>query len=104
MGYRTIVVGTDGSVTANAAQRAAVTMAKRTKARVVLVCGWDPARTNRPLAEQTLRRAEALSEREALDAMEILVPVVLVASPETRARMSDNSYFTSFISSTSGRR
>ena len=43
MGYRTIVVGTDGSVTANAAQRAAVTMAKRTKARVVLVCGWDPA-------------------------------------------------------------
>ena len=67
MGYRTIVVGTDGSVTANAAQRAAVTMAKRTKARVVLVCGWDPARTNRPLAEQTLRRAEAAVRRENVD-------------------------------------
>ena len=67
MGCRTIVVGTDGSVTANAAQRAAVTMAKRTKARVVLVCGWDPARTNRPLAEQTLRRAEAAVRRENVD-------------------------------------
>jgi len=67
MGYRTIVVGTDGSVTANAAQRAAVAMAKRTKARVVLVCGWDPARTNRPLAEQTLRRAEAAVRRENVD-------------------------------------
>ena len=42
MGYRTIVLGTDGSVTANAAQRAAVAMAKRTRAKIVLVYSWAP--------------------------------------------------------------
>jgi len=67
MGYRTIVVGTDGSVTADAAQRAAVAVAKRTRGRIVLVCAWDAARINRLLALRMVQRAESAVRRENVD-------------------------------------
>jgi nucleotide-binding universal stress UspA family protein/nitrite reductase/ring-hydroxylating ferredoxin subunit len=67
MGYRTIVLGTDGSATANAAQRAAVAVAKRTRARIVLVYAWDPSKMPRPMADQMIRRAEANVRREKVE-------------------------------------
>src|SRR5438132_7068021 len=67
MGYRTIVLGTDGSVTANAAQRAAVAMAKRTRAKIVLVYAWEPQKIPRALAEQILGRAKSTVARENVD-------------------------------------
>jgi nucleotide-binding universal stress UspA family protein/nitrite reductase/ring-hydroxylating ferredoxin subunit len=65
--YRTILLGTDGSVTANAAQRAAVVVAKRTRARIVLVSAWGPPKMTRPVAEQMLRRAESAVRREKVE-------------------------------------
>jgi len=67
MGYRTIVVGTDGSATANAAQRAAVAVAKRTRAKVVLVYVWEQQKLPRALAEQILQRAESAVRRERVE-------------------------------------
>jgi nucleotide-binding universal stress UspA family protein/nitrite reductase/ring-hydroxylating ferredoxin subunit len=67
MGYRTIVVGTDGSATANAAQRAAVAMAKRTHARIFLVYAWDPSKLTRPVADQMIKRAESSVRREKIE-------------------------------------
>lgn len=64
MAYRTIVVGTDGSVTANVAQAAAFRIARAFKAEVVVVTAFQPPRMNRLLAGTVLRQAEGSAARE----------------------------------------
>src|SRR5438046_8192622 len=69
MGYRTIVAGTDGSVTANAAHRAALRLAKRLRAQVVVVCAYQPPRISRPMAEDLMRHALQAAAREGVTAI-----------------------------------
>src|SRR5439155_3527015 len=65
--YRTIVVGTDGSVTATSALRAAVRFATRCKAKLVLVCAFDPPRISRAMAETVLEHAARSARREGVE-------------------------------------
>ncbi len=67
MGYRTIVVGTDGSITASAAQRAAVRFAKRCGAQLLLVCAYDPPRISKRMAQTVLDHAERIARQEGLE-------------------------------------
>jgi nucleotide-binding universal stress UspA family protein/nitrite reductase/ring-hydroxylating ferredoxin subunit len=60
MGYRTIVVGTDGSETAMRAEAWAAKLAKRFRGQLVIVSGFDMERTPR---EQALGVVEAARER-----------------------------------------
>jgi nucleotide-binding universal stress UspA family protein/nitrite reductase/ring-hydroxylating ferredoxin subunit len=69
MGYRTIVSGTDGSVTANAAHRAALRLAKRLRAQVVVVCAYQPPRISRPMGEDLMRHALQAAAREGVTAI-----------------------------------
>jgi 3-phenylpropionate/trans-cinnamate dioxygenase ferredoxin reductase component len=68
MAYRTVVVGTDGSPTANIAQRTATSLARAFGARLVLVTAYDPPRIMRPMAESFLEYAVENSRREGVDA------------------------------------
>jgi 3-phenylpropionate/trans-cinnamate dioxygenase ferredoxin reductase component len=68
MAYRTVVVGTDGSPTANIAQRTATSLARAFGARLVLVTAYDPPRIMRPMAEAFLEYAVENSRREGVDA------------------------------------
>ena len=67
MDYRTIVVGTDGSVTATSALRAAVRFATRCKAKLVLVCAFDPPRISRAMAETVLEHAARSARGEGVE-------------------------------------
>jgi nucleotide-binding universal stress UspA family protein/nitrite reductase/ring-hydroxylating ferredoxin subunit len=67
VGYRTIVLGTDGSVTATGALRAAVRFATRCKAMLVLVCAFDPPRISRTMAETVLEHAARSARREGVE-------------------------------------
>jgi nucleotide-binding universal stress UspA family protein/nitrite reductase/ring-hydroxylating ferredoxin subunit len=60
MGYRTIVVGTDGSDTAQRAEGWAAKLAKRFRAQLVIVSGFDQERTPR---ERALEVVEAARDR-----------------------------------------
>jgi 3-phenylpropionate/trans-cinnamate dioxygenase ferredoxin reductase subunit len=84
MGYRTIVVGTDGSITANTARDAAIRLAKRLRAKLVVVCAWGPPLLTRPMAEslvgyslEAARRAgvEADAEMATEDPADLLLEV-----------------------------
>src|SRR2546430_160504 len=68
MGYRTIEVGTDGSITALAAQQAAARMAKRFRSELVLVTAYDPPRISRTMAEGVLARAQQAVRRDRVEA------------------------------------
>ncbi|CAN5209089.1 hypothetical protein BH20ACT24_BH20ACT24_03120 [soil metagenome] len=67
MGYRTIVVGTDGSVTASIAQQTAARLARRCRADLVLVCGFGPPKITRPMAEGFAARAADAVRREGVE-------------------------------------
>ena len=68
MGYRTIVVGTDGSITAVAAQRTAARLARRLRAELVIVSAYDPPRISRPMGEGLIQRAREAARREKVEA------------------------------------
>lgn len=57
MGYKTLVVGTDGSATAYRAQHKAVGFAKRVGARVVIVCAYGPTGIDESVALESANRA-----------------------------------------------
>src|SRR6266540_3781312 len=67
MGYRKLVVGTDGSVTATAARDAAIRLAKRFRAGLHVVCAYEPPRMNRRMAEDVIRRSLDAASRETAD-------------------------------------
>jgi 3-phenylpropionate/trans-cinnamate dioxygenase ferredoxin reductase subunit len=68
MGYRTIVVGTDGSITATTARDAAIRLAKRLRARLVLVCAWGPPLLTRPMAESLVGHSLEAATRVGVEA------------------------------------
>jgi len=68
MGYRTIVVGTDGSITATTARDAAIRLAKRLRARLVLVCAWGPPLLTRPMAESLVGHSLEAATRLGVEA------------------------------------
>ena len=68
MGYRKLVVGTDGSVTATAARDAAIRLAKRCRAALHVVCAYEPPRMNRQLAGDVIRRSLDAASRQKVEA------------------------------------
>jgi nucleotide-binding universal stress UspA family protein/nitrite reductase/ring-hydroxylating ferredoxin subunit len=68
MGYRTIVGGTDGSVSAGVAQQTAARLAKRLRAQLVLVCAYGPPGISRQVAETTIRNAQLAAREAGVDA------------------------------------
>jgi nucleotide-binding universal stress UspA family protein/nitrite reductase/ring-hydroxylating ferredoxin subunit len=72
VGYKTIVMGTDGSPTATAAQRAAHVLAKRFRSRLVLVSAYTPPKMNRQLAERALRYAQDAARRAGVETAVVL--------------------------------
>jgi 3-phenylpropionate/trans-cinnamate dioxygenase ferredoxin reductase component len=70
MGYRKIVVGTDGSATANVARDAAIRLAKRFRAKLILVSAYEPG--GREKAEAVLNEALAAAKKAKVDAIAAL--------------------------------
>jgi nucleotide-binding universal stress UspA family protein/nitrite reductase/ring-hydroxylating ferredoxin subunit len=69
MGYRTIVVGTDGSITAGVAAQAAARLAKRFRSELVLVTAYGPPSISRPMAESLVEHAKEDARRERVEAV-----------------------------------
>src|SRR6266550_4065914 len=72
MAYRKIVVGTDGSETANVARDAAIRLAKRFRAKLVLVSAYQDPIVKREWAEGVLREALAAAKKAKVDAIAAL--------------------------------
>jgi 3-phenylpropionate/trans-cinnamate dioxygenase ferredoxin reductase subunit len=68
MGYRKLVVGTDGSVTATAARDAAIRLSKRFRAVLHVVCAYEPPRMNRQVAQDVIRRSLDAAARQKVEA------------------------------------
>src|SRR5918996_1783614 len=68
MGYRTIVIGTDGSATSYRAQQKAVRFAKTVGAHLVITCASWPGGVSRPDAVRILAKARASAERYGVTA------------------------------------
>jgi 3-phenylpropionate/trans-cinnamate dioxygenase ferredoxin reductase subunit len=68
MGYRTMVVGTDGSATANVARDAAIRLARRMRAHLVLVCAYDPPRMSAALARTVGEKAKEAARGAGVEA------------------------------------
>src|SRR2546422_4380413 len=84
MGYRTLLVGTDGSITATTARDAAIRLAKRLRAKVIVVCAYGPPSITRVAAESlvesslraaTQNRVEAEAEMAQRDPSELILEV-----------------------------
>ncbi len=69
MAYKTVVVGTDGSITATAARDAAIRLVKRTRGRLVSVSAFGPPRITRQMAEGFVERARRAAERQGVEAV-----------------------------------
>jgi 3-phenylpropionate/trans-cinnamate dioxygenase ferredoxin reductase subunit len=83
MGYRKIVVGTDGSATANVARDVAIRLAKRFKAQLVLVSAYELPHRRREQAEAVLNEAlEAAKKAKvtAIAALQSAAPADLILS------------------------
>jgi nucleotide-binding universal stress UspA family protein/nitrite reductase/ring-hydroxylating ferredoxin subunit len=74
MGYRKIVVGTDGSRTAGVAQAVAVQLAKRYRAELFLVCAYQPPKLSRPMVETAMSRAAGVARRSRVEPTLVLEP------------------------------
>jgi 3-phenylpropionate/trans-cinnamate dioxygenase ferredoxin reductase component len=72
MGYRKIVVGTDGSPTANVARDVAIRLAKRFRAKLVLVSAYEEPLTTRERAEEVLSEALEAAKKAKVDAIAAL--------------------------------
>src|SRR5919112_1077338 len=68
MGYRTIVVGTDGSATAYRAQQKAVRFARTVGAHLVITCAIWPGGVTRFSAQGILAKARESAERHGVTA------------------------------------
>ncbi len=68
MGYRTIVIGTDGSATSYRAQQKAVRFAKTVGAHLVITCATWPGGVSRVDALRILAKARASAERYGVTA------------------------------------
>jgi 3-phenylpropionate/trans-cinnamate dioxygenase ferredoxin reductase subunit len=69
MGYRTIVVGTDGSVTATVARDEAIRLARRCRARLVIVLAYPGGPMTLPMAREILERAQEAAKARRVEAV-----------------------------------
>src|SRR5438093_13788395 len=69
MGYRTIVVGTDGSVTATVARDEAIRLARRCRARLVMVLAYPGGPMTIPMARSILEHAEEAARAKKVEAV-----------------------------------
>src|SRR5213083_293672 len=72
MGYRTLLVGTDGSITATTARDAAIRLAKRLRARLVVVCAYGPPLLTRAMADGLVEHSLAAAAQEGVEAEAVL--------------------------------
>jgi 3-phenylpropionate/trans-cinnamate dioxygenase ferredoxin reductase subunit len=72
MGYRKIVVGTDGSPTANVARDVAIRLAKRFRAQLILVSAYEEPLTTRKRAEAILNEALEVAKKARVNAVAAL--------------------------------
>jgi 3-phenylpropionate/trans-cinnamate dioxygenase ferredoxin reductase component len=70
MAYRTIVIGTDGSPTANLAQAAALRVARVFRSEVVFVTSYQAPRMNRLVADSVAEQAVEAARREKVGAVD----------------------------------
>jgi 3-phenylpropionate/trans-cinnamate dioxygenase ferredoxin reductase subunit len=68
MGYRTIVVGTDGSPTANVARDAAIRLARRWRAELVLACAYEEPGMSASVARTVGDQAAEAAGRAGVEA------------------------------------
>jgi nucleotide-binding universal stress UspA family protein/nitrite reductase/ring-hydroxylating ferredoxin subunit len=68
VGYRTIVIGTDGSATAYRAQQKAVRFARKVGARLLITCATGPSGISQDDAIQILAKAAGSAERHGVPA------------------------------------
>ncbi len=69
MAYRTIVVGTDGSVTATVARDEAIRLARRCKARLVMVLAYPGGPMTLSMARSILEHAEEAARAKKVEAV-----------------------------------
>jgi 3-phenylpropionate/trans-cinnamate dioxygenase ferredoxin reductase component len=69
MGYRTIVVGTDGSVTATVARDEAIRLARRCRARLVMVLAYPGGPMTIPMARSVLEHAQEAARAKKVEAV-----------------------------------
>lgn len=69
MGYRTIVIGTDGSATAYRAQHKAVRLAKRVEGQLLIVCATPPNDVSRRGAKEIVAKAATSARQHGVEAM-----------------------------------
>ena len=68
MGYRKIVIGTDGSDSAVIAQAAAARLAKRLRAELVIVTAFDPPAITEERAADVLASAKEAAKADRVEA------------------------------------
>jgi 3-phenylpropionate/trans-cinnamate dioxygenase ferredoxin reductase subunit len=68
MGYRTILVGTDGSITANTARDAAIRLAKRLRAKLIIVCAYGPPTVTYLMAESLVDSSLRAAQQSRVEA------------------------------------
>lgn len=68
MGYRSILVGTDGSVTATTARDAAIRLAKRLRAKLIVVCAYGPPTITYPMAESLVDASLRAAQQSRVEA------------------------------------
>jgi nucleotide-binding universal stress UspA family protein/nitrite reductase/ring-hydroxylating ferredoxin subunit len=68
MGYRKIVVGTDGSKTAALAERVARRLARAGGSELLIISAYDPPASSRALAEKVLVEAQARARADGVEA------------------------------------
>src|SRR5262245_9436947 len=70
MAYRTIVIGTDGSPTANLAQAAALRVARVFRSEIVFVTSYQAPRMNRLVADSVAEQAVEAARREKVGSVD----------------------------------
>jgi nucleotide-binding universal stress UspA family protein len=72
MGYRTILIGTDGSETAEIAVRKATALAKRFEAQLLIVCVHGSGRVTKKLAPEILHDARQAARDQGVETATVM--------------------------------
>jgi nucleotide-binding universal stress UspA family protein/nitrite reductase/ring-hydroxylating ferredoxin subunit len=72
LGYRTILIGTDGSETAGIAVRKATALAKRLRAQLLIVSAHGPGRVTKKLAPQILHDAREAARDQGVETATVM--------------------------------
>jgi nucleotide-binding universal stress UspA family protein/nitrite reductase/ring-hydroxylating ferredoxin subunit len=72
MGYRTILIGTDGSETAEIALRKATALAKRFEGQLLIVCAHGSGRVTKKLAPEILHDARQRAREQGVETATVM--------------------------------